>query len=105
MDSSPVQLTKFTRAEGIHRLKNLLGMKADCIPCRFRKDEDSKTAPAQVLLIMNVLVGGDESVKGCIGHTKQIPILQFRPPHLSGGFDLVRCQVAPQRSGGALVEE
>jgi len=75
------------------------------MPRRLRKHEDCKAPPAQVLLLTNVLVGGDHRVKGCCGHPQQITILQFRPTHLSARLHFVSCQGAPQRSGSALVEE
>ena len=73
--------------------------------CR-RQDQDGNSTVFEVLLITQILIGGDQKFEGGIfSGEKQIAIVQGRPSLLKGSLHRMPDEQAPQRQRRSLVKE
>lgn len=101
---SPVAADAF-RAEVFAAMERRCGC-ADAWPAGGGKDEDSQPASCEVLLIPQVLIGGQEDLEPfSLSGRDQRPVLQRAPAQLEGGFNGVSDQRVAQRRRRTLVEE
>jgi hypothetical protein len=63
-------------------------------------------AMRQILLILDILIGGDEYLEpGCLTGGQQIAVRQFGPTHAGGMDDIMTDEKASQTCGDVLVEQ
>ena len=69
------------------------------------EDENGETAPAQILLVAELAICGDQHVESAFRHRQQLTVAQQGPAQLEGGGNDVLGKQRPQGHRGALIEE
>jgi hypothetical protein len=100
-----VQFHEVARAERVYRSHNLWERELNCWPACGRQNQDGETSGTQVLLIAQVLIGGNEDIESRFGGPKQVPIFERSPAHLVRGRNSMSRQCVAQRCGRSLVEK
>jgi hypothetical protein len=77
----------------------------DCRPTRGRQNQDGQLSDLEVLLILQVLVGGNEHIESSFCSSQEIPVTQVRPSHLERSGDGMTGQDLAQGGRGALIKE
>jgi hypothetical protein len=77
----PPQLAILASADVVHGGQHLGFVLADFRPTGCRQYENRKSPPAQVLLIAQVLVGGDEQVELGLGLLEETPLARSDQPN------------------------
>ena len=79
---------------------------ANARPACCRKNDDGNSSGSEVLLVLEIGVGGNkylESVR--FRRAQQVAILQRGPTKLISGGDTMTCERMPQRNRGSLVKQ
>ena len=101
--------TEFVVATGLNRgngRDDLLRVAPNLRPAGRRQHDDRHSAIGELLLMAQILVGGDQNVKRrAFRSRQQLPVAHRRPPTLVCRTDGVSGQRVPQRDGRALVEQ
>jgi len=75
-------------------------------PVIRREHQQGNSTPLKVLLIPDILIGGNEYFEAVfLGMADQFTVFHPVPAHLLGGFDFVNCQEIPKRTRHAFVGE
>src|SRR5206468_7771608 len=93
------------RAERIYRGGDFRKVKLNHRPTRRRQDQNREASASQVLLVAQVLIGGDERVESRFRCIEQVAIFEFGPPHFVGGGSRMARQRVAQGHGRTLVKE
>jgi len=100
-----VKFYEVARAERVYRSGDLRQMKLDHRPACSRENQNSETSRTKVLLIAQVLIGGDEGIECRLGCAEKVAVFKFGPSHFVGGGNAVTRQQAAQGRRRSLVEE
>jgi hypothetical protein len=83
---------------GINGLINCRRSLSNARPTSGRQHDDGNSPPSEVVLIAEVLVGGDKNLKALqLCHGQQLAVRQSTPTRLKSGFHLVRVQEFAKR--------
>ena len=83
----PLQFSKLTLLKSERSHRDFVGVKLDFGPTRCPQDEHRQATPGQVLLIPQVLVGGDVNVEAHGLRTlNQCTVLELSPPTFERRF-------------------
>jgi hypothetical protein len=78
----------------------------DAEPARRANDDDRDPACGEILLVPQVLVGGDKHLEsGDLGLLKEFAVRQRAPAKFQGSADIMIRKVSAQRRGCALIEQ
>jgi hypothetical protein len=78
----------------------------DSRPTRRHQHDYAEPTARQVLLVTEILVGGDERVETFgLGAGEEVTVLEVAPASFVGSLDGVARQVISQRDGSPLIEE
>ena len=82
-----------------------MGTGFDFSPTGRRKNKNRDFPVLQILLILQVLIGTNEDIKGTFGLVDQFPVGDLIPPHFVGGGDLVAQKLFSERDRNPVVEK
>lgn len=89
-----------------HGIRNGIGRRTDSRPARCAQYDDRDAPRGQILLILQVLVGGDHHFKsGVLSCLQQCSVSQRRPPALVGGLYGMQREPTTERRRSALIEQ
>ena len=89
-----------------HDIRNGIGRCTDTRPARCAQYDDRDAPRGQILLILQVLVGGDHHFEsGVIGCLQQCSVSERRPSALVGSLYSMQQQSTAERRRGALIEQ
>src|SRR5258708_26025187 len=100
-----IQFDEVAGTERIYRSGNLRKMSLNLRPTCRRQYQNREASASQVLLVAQVLVGGDEDSEIRFRCAKKAAVFEFVPTHFVGRGNSVACQSVAQGRGRSLVEE
>jgi hypothetical protein len=104
LDADHTKLTHVHRGEGLENSRGEWGEHWERVAVRFDY-HNPQTATAEVLLVTEPLIGGDERVVLRLGGIEEWPVIEIRPPSLVNRVDDVPRQVGRQAARQVAVEQ
>jgi hypothetical protein len=98
-------MPQITRLDGRQHLGDLRHQGSQGLQTRVGRDEhhDPEHHRAQVLLVLHVLIGGNEHLKTGLSQTQQCAVLGAGSSHLRHGSDVMDGQLVLQPARQALI--
>jgi hypothetical protein len=98
------QLPVFTGPHRVYRCPEFVCMKLNDRQLLWNQ-ENRQPSSAEVLLITDAAIGGDEQIEQRFCQSQQITVIKVRPAHFEGSGDFVFTQEQPHRTRRAVVQE
>ena len=93
------------KVKRIDRRGDLRQVKLNHGPTRRRQHQNREASASQVLLVAQVLIGGDQGIEGGFCCAEKVAIFEGCPAHLVGGGNVVARQRVAQGRGRSQVKE